>query len=669
MQTNYYPYTDLYTPVMSDLAFLEQNESISLRNRPLWPEGVPADMQEHIEEWSEAMSALQLDAMVEVYHVLLHGKAYPAKQIQSLIKDWYRQYGHRYARKNKTDSESISGEAVEQSQGIIRYGLNPASLYDGLAEKDGLGRKKLVDAMAKILTAKENHQHQTIGLLGDWGAGKSTFVNLLKDKIKEINKTQFLFAEFNAWEYEHTDHMQAGVAREALKGLTADLGWWGKWRLAFRLSWQENPWYVVFTLVSVVILIAVLSAISWADVISALHEGNLANVEIGKIILPGSVGIAAVYFIGKYFQSLHNIFESPLVNQWKRYLTLPDYDAYLGTIPVMKRQIKALCRLRLGLDNPHSEHKRLLFVVDDLDRCSHTGVVKTLEAVRLIMGIPQVTVIIAIDQHIALASLALHYEELAQHHTKRDPGNIARDYLGKVIQLPVQLRPADAETVAAFVDQVLLNGAEAESPASEPGSDLAVPHDDSEAIKNTARNESQNPSTSPEKSSTDADTVDGESGRKQPQTASEPSPTKPQIIEKVEYQFSPAEKEAFRQRVQDFNFRNPRQLKRLYNSFNLLRHLYGSDRADNHMWVLFWLEYQNNLPVSERETAREGEVWERVRKHFEQVEAETKTSYEAVERKVQPFVLPALDQPVQQQTQQTKQNSIATHDYQRTVPF
>ena len=263
------------------------------------------------------------------------------------------------------------------------------------------------------------------------------------------------------------------------------------------------------------------------------------------------------------------------------------------------------------------------------------------------MGIPQVTVIIAIDQHIALASLALHYKELAQHHAKGDPGNIARDYLGKVIQLPLQLDAADPETVTAFVDQVLLNGTEAEHQASEPGSDRAAPHDDTEEIKNTAKNESQNPLTSPEKSSTDADTDDGENGQNQPQTTSELSPAKSQVIEKVEYQFSPAEKDAFRQRVQDFKFHNPRQLKRLYNSFNLLRHLYGSDQADNHMWVLFWLEYLNNLPVAERKAASEGEVWEAVHKHFEQVKAD----YDAIEREVLPFVLPALDQPVQQKAE------------------
>ena len=344
---------------VTDLIQLEQKNFSVLKSSPLWIDGVPGNVQKRIEDWSKAMSALQLDAMVEVYQALLHGKDYPAQQIQSLIKDWYRQYGHKYTRKDSTDAvESPDETEAEQlPETIIRYDQIHANLHDGLAEKDALGRQQLVDAMAAILTAKENHQHQTIGLLGDWGAGKSTFVNLLKDKIKEINKTQFLFAEFNAWEYEHTDHMQAGVAREALKGLTADLGWWGKWWLAFRLSWQENPWYVVFTLVSVVILIAVLWAINWTEVIDALEEGNWANVEIGKIILPGSIGIASVYFIGKYFQSLHNIFESPLVNQWKRYLTLPDYDAYLGTIPVMKRQIRALCQLRLGSDRPHAKNK------------------------------------------------------------------------------------------------------------------------------------------------------------------------------------------------------------------------------------------------------------------------------------------------------------------------
>ncbi|SEN24676.1 P-loop NTPase fold protein [Nitrosomonas marina] len=185
---------------VTDLIQLEQKKFSVLKHSPLWIDGVPDAVQKRVEEWSKAMSALQLDAMAQVYRALLHGKDYPAQQIQSLIKDWYRQYGHKSARRDNADAV-VSPEETEAGQSpktIIRYDQIHANLHDGLAEQDALGRQDLVDALATILAAKENHHHQTIGLLGDWGAGKSTFVRLLSDQLREQQETQFLFAEFNA---------------------------------------------------------------------------------------------------------------------------------------------------------------------------------------------------------------------------------------------------------------------------------------------------------------------------------------------------------------------------------------------------------------------------------------------------------------------------------------
>jgi len=87
---------------------------------------------------------------------------------------------------------------------------------------DHLNRERLVDTLATILAAPNNHHHQTIGLLGHWGIGKSTVINLLKERLlKDHQEQPFLFAEFNAWEYEHTDNVQAGIAQEMIKALSS----------------------------------------------------------------------------------------------------------------------------------------------------------------------------------------------------------------------------------------------------------------------------------------------------------------------------------------------------------------------------------------------------------------------------------------------------------------
>ncbi len=610
-----------------DLNLLEKGVPTLLRNSALWPNGRPESMRESMSNLRQSMSELNLASYIEVYGALLNGKSYPGQRIRELIEQWFRDYGAAYAPSPESPNE-FSDAPPESEKSSIQYKPLHVHLDDELAEQDMLGRQDLVDALASILADKANRQHLTIGLLGDWGAGKSTFVKLLQNKLQEKEKgedaaTKFLFAEFNAWEYEHTEHMQAGVAREALKGLTAKLGLGRKWKLALKFSVLEKAGHVIGTLFMTLLL---LSVMIWGLNNQALLEWSTKDeLLIGLLI---SVPLFWILFVvWKFHNSLSKIFKSPLVKAWKSYLSLPDYDAYLGTIPVMRHQIHTLCQLQL-------KKHRLLFVVDDLDRCSHAGVVKTFEAVRLIMGIPQVTVIIAIDHRIALASLALHYNKLAKHHPLGDSGNIARDYLGKVIQLPVQLHAADDLTVASFVDEILFN-------EDEPSKQVGTSENDEDEPLQTESGEDSR--VSEDVQPIDSDRHSQEATEILSDEPQKPPEDKPDVIETVEYQLSPAEKTAFKDRVKLFGFHNPRQLKRLYNSFNLLRHLYGSDQVDDHMLVLFWLEYLN-MPVEARKPDKAEKIKNTVKNRFGQRKPEQdESSYDTVEREVKPFVLPALD--------------------------
>ena len=69
---------------------------------------------------------------------------------------------------------------------------------------------------------------------------------------------------------------------------------------------------------------------------------------------------------------------------------------------------------------------------------------------NLVMELDNVIVIVAIDQRVALASLAQHYEELAKHHLL-DAHDIARDYLAKVIHIPIVLEQPSATDIEHYL--------------------------------------------------------------------------------------------------------------------------------------------------------------------------------------------------------------------------
>src|SRR5690606_10825630 len=100
-----------------------------------------------------------------------------------------------------------------------------------------------------------------IGLFGDWGAGKSSLVNHLKQDVLDLRRAEPVkdrgrtyIAEFNAWRYEHTDNITAGLAQEVVAGLMAGdvtAGTEAKscWcrtvhreTLRWRFAWREHHW-------------------------------------------------------------------------------------------------------------------------------------------------------------------------------------------------------------------------------------------------------------------------------------------------------------------------------------------------------------------------------------------------------------------------------------------
>ena len=137
-----------------------------------------------------------------------------------------REKNTRY--KNNPKMESASSEERLNSQKLdtqnYRYVATKRQSSEHASSEDRLNRKKLIETLASFLAEPENTHHQTVGLLGDWGIGKSSAIEVLKETIVNQHTTQpFLFAHFSAWEYEHSDNIQAGIAQEAIKVLSSTL--------------------------------------------------------------------------------------------------------------------------------------------------------------------------------------------------------------------------------------------------------------------------------------------------------------------------------------------------------------------------------------------------------------------------------------------------------------
>jgi len=611
---------------------------------PLWqqPDGrcdLPEVWASIVARWRLSMAELGMDDVVQRYMSLVDGKPWDIDETERRFNAWYEEYGKEIELDKNTLDEnikrdgSVTRDGAFNRDGSQNHNGNPtddnpqknpqptntiktASIAnptgDHATTKDALGREALVKALAAFLDHKEYKGQNTIGLLGHWGAGKSSVLNMLEDALSEnpkngFNKpkTKYLTATFNAWAYEHTDNIQAGLAQEVVNGLTKDLGFFQRLKLAREFAKATQPFRYGLSVWG--LLVVWLGAL-WAG----MSEANLLTWY-------QAAGGGVLAFVVVAWQQTKTVFAHPMAGKLQTYLRLPSFGKHIGQLPVIQQQVKALCKLVLTPNGKGdgnmimTNDKRLLLMIDDLDRCGEDGIVKTLEAVKLVMDLPNVTTIIAVDHRMALAALAVHYHNLAEKGSERTAHAIARDYLGKILTLPIQLdTPGDAE-IGEYLDKVLFMNLEKDSPAvfkpaiSSDESNIGEPateaiNSQSEEVGNIGSNES-------------ADNVEGQVFNVEPDSKQDfdekvaPKTERESVDEVVKD--SKEERDQFAALSKALKITNPRQLKRLHNSYRLLKaldfHQVGGDNGvygavrERLLAMIFWMEWVSCLDKKARD--------------------------------------------------------------------
>ncbi len=279
--------------------------------------------------------------------------------------------------------------------------------------------------------------------------------------------------------------------------------------------------------------------------------------------------------------------------------------------------------------------------MDDLDRCEPDAISSTLDAIRLVMDIKNVVVIIGIDHRIAFRAIEIQYSDLADD--VRTSSDIARDYLGKIIQLPIQLPKPALENfiINELFKGVLKTGSSKNDPPIDGSKETNTNVDNLVKSENTDSNRKKHISEKTTSNTPNQSTRKGDNSTKQ----SEGVKRIDILTEMVE---TPNEVEYFTELVDLFKFSNPRQLTRLRNCYRLLKGL-EQDTGKKTMLMLFLLEYYYSLHQDEREDLKnddnypdfsklcttESEISKVIEKEFLE-----RATYESYLRKVSYVVLP-----------------------------
>ncbi|EER55982.1 KAP family P-loop domain protein [Neisseria flavescens SK114] len=254
----------------------------------------------------------------------------------------------------------------------------------------------------------------SIGVFGNWGAGKSSLLNLIEQQIKP---DEWIIIKFDAWLYQGFDDARAAL----LETIASHLIQAAKDEETI-LQKSKN----------------LFARINGLRLLGLMAEGAAL-----------AAGVPTFGLISKTFETakesldgVQNETESKqivevgknLVDSGKNLIKPKEKQTPPQQIDEFRKEYGEILQ-DLG--------KNLVIVIDNLDRCLPANAIQTLEAIRLFLFLNRTAFIIAADEEMIRHSVAEHYKDLSYRHQI--------DYLDKLIQIPIRVPKAGVLEIRAYL--------------------------------------------------------------------------------------------------------------------------------------------------------------------------------------------------------------------------
>ncbi|MDH2403256.1 P-loop NTPase fold protein [Bradyrhizobium sp. SSUT18] len=269
----------------------------------------------------------------------------------------------------------------------------------------------------------------TIGVHGDWGAGKSSVLEMVKHAFPD--EGDVLCLKFSGWQFQGFEDAKIALIEGVVHGLIE------------KRSLMTKA----------------------ADEVSRI----LKSVDLLKVAKKGG-GLALTAVTGIPLVGLDDIIGS-VVDHVKNLAM--DKDAREAAIKSMEDFKKKKSDVAVGKSVPteikgfraaykklikKAGIKRLVVLVDDLDRCLPQTAIETLEAIRLFVLWDKTAFIVGADEGMIEVAVRDHFKNLPETDVASNSGqNYPRSYLEKLLQVPFRI-PALGETETGIYVTLLLLG-------------------------------------------------------------------------------------------------------------------------------------------------------------------------------------------------------------------
>jgi hypothetical protein len=296
-------------------------------------------------------------------------------------------------------------------------------LSDNETKVDMLNNRAIAKTVVELIKESQD-KPISIGIHGDWGAGKSSVLEMVEDEFN--NNPDIECIKFNGWKHQGFEDAKIALMSAIVSELIEKRNLGKVCEDAVKKIWKNINWM------------------------------NVAK-GAGSFALTMATGATPIGLLSNILERL----QGGVSDEEKVKATIESVGQYLKDAKVFEdtSTTKEFAEFQASFSDllEESKIKKLVVLIDDLDRCLPEVTIETLEAVRLFMFSNSTAFVIAADESMIEYAVKKHFPDVMDLSDRNIGNEFSKRYLEKLIQVPFRI-PTLGEVEAEMYITLLLIG-------------------------------------------------------------------------------------------------------------------------------------------------------------------------------------------------------------------
>ena len=312
---------------------------------------------------------------------------------------------------------------------------------DNETREDLLGHQVHVELIREVIL-DPRLTPVTIGIFGEWGSGKSSLMNMLRDSLDEERQSDearkkqcegVAVLHFNGWLFEGYDDAKAALLSSILVELKSH-----------KLVKAELRDRFVGLIKRVKVMRLLRLGITRFGIPAAWAYFGGGGTEVAPVVAATADSMIPIN------QATGEVDQGVLIktaDEASGLLKNAEGETEPTDVRSFRDDFAALLK--------DSDIRLLVVLIDDLDRCSPERIIDNLEAIKLFLNVENTAFVIGADPRIVRHAIAHRYRDMTQPpatSTEEDSNErLVIDYLEKLIQVPFSLPRLSRSEIETYI--------------------------------------------------------------------------------------------------------------------------------------------------------------------------------------------------------------------------